>query len=129
MTNLIRQDATAVDLSKLFATSPLVPLLPPVGDPAWTAVRNNPLLTPLLTDIRQRAMQDLDQPMPVLTDEMYADFSVTGRRLPFESQYFERRRRLARAAIATLTEPNEQQRQVLLRSALNKLQDIFGEAS
>lgn len=71
-----------------------------------------------------------EEPLPELTDELYADFKKTGIRLTFERVYFERRRRLAWAAISLLTaDESDPGRERLAASLVAKFQEIFEEAS
>ncbi|GAB3646457.1 heparinase II/III family protein [Glycomyces tarimensis] len=50
----------------------------------------------LLAELRELAVQ----PMPAFDPALIDDFAATGRRLPYEAQYFARRRHLAAVAIA-----------------------------
>ena len=54
----------------------------------------------LLTELRELA----SEPLPPFDPELADDFAETGRRLPYEDQYFARRRHLAAVAIAGETE-------------------------
>jgi hypothetical protein len=129
MENILRHAPSLPRLIQCFAENPPIPLLPSLGDPAWKRVAANPIASPWVESIRNRALAELTEPLPVLTDELYADFHQTGNRLRFERLYFERRRRLARAAIAALTESNETAQQSFLNSTLAKARDIFAEIS
>ncbi len=129
MHNILLHELSSEELARRFAAQTKVPLLPPLGSLEWRRVAVNPISTPLLAEIRSRALSELDNPLPVLTDELYADFHATGARLPFERVYFERRRLLARASIATLTEPDASTRAALLASTLAKTRDILAEPS
>ncbi|WP_051325334.1 heparinase II/III domain-containing protein [Glycomyces tenuis] len=57
-----------------------------------------------MTDPRLALMAELRElaaaPMPAFDPDLADDFAATGRRLPFESQYFARRRHLAAVAVA-----------------------------
>jgi hypothetical protein len=65
-----------------------------------------------------------------LTDELYGSFHRTGIRIPFESVYFERRRRLARAAASLLFSSVEDPwRQRFIESTITKFTSIFEEVS
>jgi len=66
--------------------------------------------------------------MPELSDDLYREFYVNGSRVPFESAYFERRRRLARAAIATILDESEERGQ-WLDSLRDKTEAVFSEFS
>jgi hypothetical protein len=68
--------------------------------------------------------------MPRLTDALYSLFHRTGNRLIFENLYFERRRRLARAALCVLTHRGSRKEFLRLRRSLvAKLRAIFEEQS
>lgn len=76
--------------------------MPLLGDSAWDAACTNPITAKWRESCVERALAEVDEPLPDLTDALYSDFFHTGRRLPFEYVYFERRRRLARASMALL---------------------------
>lgn len=128
--NLLQSDWTEDALRDVFARHPRRPLLPPMESGAWTRVRANPLACELILPVRGRADAEAVQPLPELSDELYGSFSETGIRLTFENQYFERRRRLARAAVSLLVcAENDPGRAVLVSSVVTKFQDIFEEVS
>lgn len=129
MENILRNTPSLAQLTRCFAANPPIPLLPVMGDPAWRRAAVNPIALPWLKAIRSRAQAELTEPLPVLTNELYADFHQTGNRLRFERQYFERRRRMARAAIAALTESDAIVQRQFLNSLLAKAEDVFSEAS
>ncbi|MCR5330344.1 MAG: heparinase II/III family protein [Lachnospiraceae bacterium] len=62
-----------------------------------------------ITKWRQGCIQDLadcareleKQPIPDLTEELFEDYFLTGKRLPYENVYFERRKRLTVFAVLT----------------------------
>lgn len=100
--------------------------LPSFDDAAWRDSRFNGFYEPLLS----LAEAERDEPLPALTDELYADFHRKGKRLPFEKVYFERRRRLARAAIAVLRSRQEDSEFKSMRESLiAKWQDVSREPS
>ncbi|HEV7299413.1 MAG TPA: heparinase II/III family protein [Tepidisphaeraceae bacterium] len=129
MQNIIRQPMSIDELAKVFARSPRFPLVPPMEDAVWQRVAANPNLAKWATALRDVAMTEIDQPLPPLSDELYAQFYKTGIRLPFERIYFSRRRNLARAVISTLIEPAGETKQRLLGSALSKMREVFNEES
>ncbi len=100
--NLLDPALSAAHLSATLAAHPPRASLPPADDPAWTEAFSRPLLAPLRDQLVRRALDELDSPAPVLDDALYRDFAATGVRLRFEKRYFERRRRLARFALASL---------------------------
>lgn len=128
MQNLLHSAPPENELAAILAATAGRPALPPLGDPVWSAARDNPAVTSWLTPLIKLARAEADEPLPVLTDELYADFFKTGVRLNFERVYFERRRRLARAAMSALL-GDDTTRAALLPSFLRKLEDIFAETS
>ncbi len=128
--NLLRDVLSQEEIRKILATHPRRPLLPALDSEAWKKVARNPLLQPLAKSIRARAEKEADQSMPPLTDDLYLIFNRTGSRWEFEVVYFERRRQLARAAIALLlSDEKDPVRARLIPSLLTKLTDIFEEAA
>lgn len=101
MQNLLRDSLAVADLERILPKS-RPSIFPSAGEPQWEKVAAKPAVQEWLRQIRKRAAGERDEPMPVLTDELYEDFHKTGRGLPFSNPYFERRRRLARAAVCTL---------------------------
>jgi hypothetical protein len=68
--------------------------------------------------------------LPELTDALYGEYFRSGERLSFERVYFERRRRLGRAAAALLLSRAEDvERPRLVESFVRKLRDVFAEES
>jgi hypothetical protein len=128
MRNLLTAPLPETEIAAILAATAGRPSLPLLGDPAWTAVRDNPAVLSWLTPLLARADTEAVSPLPTLTDELYADFFKTGARLPFENIYFERRRRLGRAAMAVLL-GDESVRARLLPSFLRKLGEIMDEES
>lgn len=128
--NLFRNINSIAELESLFARHPRKPLLPGLGSDAWKRARENPVVAALAAPLRERALQECDKPLPVLTDELYASFRATGRRVAFESVYFERRRRLGRAvATILLANANDPQMARLTQSMLEKYTSVFEEVS
>lgn len=114
----------------MLARHPRKPLLPPMQDVAWRRVARNPFVQKLAAPARRLAEQECAEPLPELTDELYGHFHRTGVRLTFEVVYFERRRRLARAAVSLLLAAKDDPwRERLTESVLEKFQDIFEEVS
>jgi hypothetical protein len=129
-TNLIHGEWTQESLRELLVRHPARPLLPPLGGQAWREAAKRPLVRELIAPLRALADAECDEPLPVLTDELYADFKKTGIRLTFERVYFERRRRLAWVAISLLVaEDSDPARSRLAASLVSKFQDIFEEVS
>ncbi|XHR29652.1 MAG: heparinase II/III family protein [Chthoniobacteraceae bacterium] len=123
-----RLDATQIQA--ILARHPRVPLLPPLGSPEWCRAAGNPFVAQLMKPLRAMAEAECSQPMPVLTDELYASFALTGQRLPFEAVYFERRRHLARAAMSLLLcREDDPWRGRFLASMVEKFTSVFEEVS
>jgi len=129
MLNLLHSQLTEAEISAILAETAGRPALPPLGDAAWDAGRTHPSVASWLPGLISRATAEAGQPLPPLPDELYADFFKTGVRLPFENEYFERRRRLGRAAIALLYAVDGEDRALFLRSFLDKLGGILDEES
>ncbi|CAN5524809.1 heparinase II/III family protein [soil metagenome] len=129
MTNIIRTRLSVAELAAVFANCPLIPLLPPRGDAAWLHAAANPVMASQLRQMCDRAESEIDQTLPALTDEMYADFHATGVRLRFETKWFERRRQLAHAVVAALVEQEPVPRDRFLASVVTKMKVIFSEDS
>jgi hypothetical protein len=129
MRNLLRESISEDQFRKIFRDHPPLPLLPREDDPAWAAVARKPALRPLLDTLLRQAADEIDTPLPELTDALYADFALTGTRIRFETLWFERRRRLARAAIATLVETDPARKERFRHSLHAKAQTILDEVS
>ena len=128
--NLLKCSWTPEAIEAVLKAQPREPLLPPLGSAAWEQVRENKLARALVQPLRERAITESADPLPVLTDELYASFRKTGHRLQFETVYFERRKRLARAAISLLLgAPNDPERDRFLASMVEKFTSIFEEVS
>lgn len=80
-------------------------LWPAWADPTWTAIFAKPPVSVWQRQLRTLAEAEADVPLPPLTDELYRLYQRTGNRTAFETVYFERRQRLARAVLAALAEP------------------------
>ncbi len=100
--NLFQEDMSIAEIEAILSRHKQTPLLPTYGSEAWQQAGQNPTVRALAHPLRERAIAECAEPLPVLTDELYASFRATGIRLPFERVYFERRRRLARAAMTLL---------------------------
>ena len=130
MINLLHATPSESALAAILADTAGHPSLPPLGSPEWSAARANPAITAWFAPLRARAESELTDPLPVLTDELYADFHKTGNRLPFERPYFERRRRLGRVALCLLLiNETDSARPQFLASFLDKLAAIANEES
>lgn len=129
MRNILLDSLSLEDFRAVFRAHPPAALLPPESDPLWTSATKKHGLAPFLAEACRLAAQELHQLLPELTAELYADFALTGNRLHFEERYFERRRRLARAAMCTLigTEPAMQRQ--FRESLCAKAMAIFAEES
>lgn len=128
MQNLLQAALNLAQISEILECTAGRPALPLLGDPLWAERRNNPLVQHWLKPLTARALAQAEQPLPALTDALYRDFSDNGTRLPFETVYFERRRRLGQTALALLV-GDHTIRDKLLPSFLNKLTDVLDESS
>lgn len=129
-TNLLHGDWSLVEIAEILKNTPRRPLLPVLGSTEWQRVARNPQLSNFITRLQQRAENEWDLPLPTLTDELYAITARTGSRAEFESVYFERRRMLARAAIAfLLRESGNPNHARLERTLVTKVTDILDEPS
>ncbi|MGE9289925.1 MAG: heparinase II/III domain-containing protein, partial [Puniceicoccales bacterium] len=126
MINPIDTPTSRETLIQIFSESPPVSLLPELHSGRWSTALSNPRIAKELSLLMEKADAESAVPLPPLTDKAYREFAATGMRLPFERIYFERRRRLARAAVALLAEPDSESRK---GSFLEKLEDIFSEPS
>ena len=128
--NLFHDIASLEELEKILDSHPKTPLLPSIGSEDWRAAACNPVVSALAKPLRERALAECEEPLPLLTDELYASFRKTEKRLPFEQVYFERRRRLGRVAITLLLAASDDpQLGRLTTSLLDKLTDVFEEVS
>ena len=126
MHNILRAPLPENELAAIFAETAGRPALPPLGDAAWTTAAASPATQAWLRPLIARADAEAVEPMPELTDELYGSFFKTGVRLTFDRLYFERRRRLGRAAIAVLM-GGDDSRAPRLASFLRKLEDVHRE--
>jgi hypothetical protein len=127
-TNLLQSSITEAEIRAILDSTPGAALLPELGNPLWRQVADRPLVQKWLGSIKQLAVKEIGKPMPELSDELYREFYANGARLPFETAYFERRRRLARAAIAALLDASPERGQ-WLDSLREKTLSVFSEFS
>jgi hypothetical protein len=128
--NLLRGSWTRNSLRKILSRHPARPFLPPLGSEEWRGAARKPFVQKLVAPLRALAETEWNESLPVLTDALYADFSLTGVRINFERVYFERRRRLARAAICLLlTEEGDPWKSRFASSLREKFQSVFEEVS
>lgn len=102
MVNLLHANLAEEEIATVLASTSGQQMMPPLGEAEWIAVRENPLLSIWIKPLIERAAAEAEEPLPVLSDELYADYLKTGARRPFEAVYFERRHRMARSAFALL---------------------------
>ncbi len=126
MLNLLKTSLTAEEIQEILASTPIQPLVPPLGSEAWAEVAGNPAIEKWMGPMRLLAEKEAGREMPPLTDELYREFYSTGGRLNFEALYFERRRALGRAAICALVDADTKR---WLNSLRDKLEEIFAEFS
>lgn len=120
-------------LVALFREQRPVSPLPPLGDARWARVFASPALASARGALLAAAAAERTEPLPELTNALYADYAATGIRLNFENPYFERRSHLARAALALLERGSvpalELATSLEARSFLEKFEAIFDEVS
>lgn len=124
--NILDVSCTVASIRSALEASVGNRVLPLIDDDVWRNSRFDAYFSPLL----DLAMCEHSAPMPELTDDLYADFHQTGKRLAFESRYFERRRRLSRAAISVLRcGADAKVRELLQQSLVAKLAAVGSEES
>lgn len=128
MLNLLSAELDHAGLVAIFRKHPPASPLPVLGDARWTRAFSCPASAAARDALLTAAGAERDQPLPELTDALYADYAATGVRLNFENPYFERRSRLARAALALLAR-GEAGESPESRSFLAKLEAILDECS
>jgi len=74
----------------------------------WARAAKDPAYARLAAEVRLEGERLAREPVPALTEELFAIFGRTGSRLEYERVYFERRRRLNAFALLTLLEPEEE---------------------
>jgi hypothetical protein len=128
MTNLLNPAVAESHILAILRQAPTVPMLPPLGSAPWERLRTDPVIALWMADVKSLAEEEAERPLPELTDALYASFFKTGERWPFENVYFERRRRLARAAMVVLLgDADTRQRQAA--SLIRKIGEIMDEES
>ncbi len=103
MINLLSHRLTARQISAMIPSA-RTGTLHEFGHASWHDAANDPRLANLVNKVIAAARAELHRPMPELNDDLYTEFSRTGRRLGFEAPYFERRRLLGQSAIAALVD-------------------------
>ncbi|MCU0793209.1 MAG: heparinase II/III-family protein [Opitutaceae bacterium] len=128
MVNLLHTPVPESEIAAILARTAGRPSPPPLGAPEWTAARDHPAITAWFGPLRARAEAERLEPLPALTDELYSFYHREGVRLPFERPYFERRRRLGRAALCLLLDDGSE-RARLLPAFLQKFTAVADEES
>lgn len=126
MKNVLNDNISAHELEECFQKNSQKQVIDPIGSDFWAKVAQKPLCQKIQQQLHDRALREAEEPLPELTDELCAIFHETGSRWEFEKAYFERRRRLGRAAMAWILEPNNE---VLRQSTMEKWSSVFGEES
>ena len=129
MANLFSTNYTETELARIMVDAPPRNILPPAGSPQWARVAENPIVQKWMEPLRKMAEVETGELLPELTENLYQDFFKTGARANFEWAYFERRRRLARAAICALLEPDPVEASRWISSARYKTHEILNETS
>jgi hypothetical protein len=102
MINLIESSPRIDEILAILGKHRRRDLLPPLDAPAWENVGRKSAVQKWMVPVRAMAETEAHQPLPPLTDELYAQFFKTGERLSFEKVYFARRRILGRTAMVVL---------------------------
>ena len=129
MQNLLTEPLSETQLARILAASAAPPMLPPLDNPTWRSLRDHPAVSAWSAPLVQQAMLEIDQPLPPLPDELYADFFKTGARSPFENVYASRRAILGQRTMALLLLENESHRDRLVSALLRALEELMDEAS
>ncbi|PTX92239.1 heparinase [Verrucomicrobia bacterium LW23] len=134
MLNLLTHKPSRQVILDAISQPALTPYLHAYDHPAWAPIINQPVMAPFVEEVLRMALEEAAEPLPVLTDELYGDYTRTGDRSSFERPYFERRRRLGRAAFALLAatqapRPDPAQTATLTASFRDKLRDVAAEES
>lgn len=128
MRNVLHSHLPEDGIADILAATAGQPALPPQGAPEWNDVRQHPGFADCLRRHVGETLAIASEPLPELTDELYADFHQTGERIPFERPYFERRHRLVSTAVAALV-AGEAQRDRLTADFLRMLEQVADEPS
>ncbi len=129
MRNVLLEDVSRSEIARTLRETGTRPLIPPREDPCW---RDEAVCFPVdrwLAEIRAQAVRHAGEPLPELTDDLYADFARTGRRRLFEEVYFERRRRLGDVAVTALFAPEGEELEQWLALLLPCAESILEEES
>lgn len=128
MANLFHTTYSEAELSAIMRDSPVGNILPPAGAGQWSQLAQNPIIQQWMEPLRKMAEVESGELLPELTETLYQDFYKTGARANFESIYFERRRRLSRAAICALLEPEDSRWMASTRYKTHEILDEFSWA-
>ena len=129
MANLFQTNFTESELSRLMVELPPRNILPPAESPRWAELAQNPIVQKWMEPIRKMGEIEMGELLPELTDSLYQEFYKTGARTNFEWAYFERRRRLSRAAICALLETDAIEKSRWLASLRYKTHEVLHETS
>ena len=89
--------------------------------------QENPHFTKSWEQIRWKATQAVNEPLPELSFAIFRQFAETGERKGYEDVYFERRARLNALAVVTAVITEEHEHQEFLTSLEDVIWDICGE--
>ncbi|MBD7968620.1 heparinase II/III family protein [Paenibacillus gallinarum] len=89
--------------------------------------QEEPHFTKSWEQVRWKASQALNEPLPQLSFAIFRQFAETGERKAYEDVYFERRARLNALAVVTAVITDKQEHQQYLASLENVIWDICGE--
>ena len=128
MIDLIEAGLSAEQISAALRGVSLRPPMPPMDAPDWEAVRRKPAVVGWMKAIRELVETEAFEPLPPISDELYALFFKTKERLPFESIYSARRQRLGRVAMTVLTGDGATQ-QRFAPTLIEKIRETMDEES
>lgn len=128
MINLLESNLSADEVVSLLQKGRVCRLMPPMDAPEWEAAKKKPAVQKWMKSIQALVGIEAFEPLPPLPDDLYALFYKTGERLPFESVYFERRRRLARVAMTVLL-GDEETRSRFASALIGKIEETMAEES
>lgn len=128
MIDLLESTPAASEIASVLKQTNLHRPMPPMDGTDWEAAGRKPAVLKWMNTIREVAETEAFEPLPPLPDDLYALFYKTGQRRPFETVYMERRRRLARVAMAVLM-GDASARERFAPALVEKIEGTMGEES
>ncbi len=124
--NILANDISDEDIVAALQFHP--PVLPVLGASEWKQAARNPQVQRLFAPLHALALRERAEPLPVLTDDLYAEFHRTGSRTGFNATYFRRRRMLSHAALCALL-GDEREQDAWLPVLVRRLRAVLEEES